>query len=61
MIVRVPTIPDPRFVQCLRLAALRMLLETEGRPARIVVDIDQLMIEALTIFDGVDEMREVPK
>ena len=47
----IPMIPDPRFVLCLRLAALRILLETEGRPTSIIVDIDLLLAEAITIFE----------
>ena len=47
----IPTIPDPRFVAAIRLAAIRMLLETEGRPTRIIVDSDELILEALAIFN----------
>ena len=35
-----------------RMAALRMLLETEGRPTRITIDIERLIAEARTIMDG---------
>jgi hypothetical protein len=50
--MRIPTTPDPRFVLCVRLAALQMLLETEGRPTRMVVSIDQLMMEAIAIYEA---------
>jgi hypothetical protein len=48
---KVPMIVDPRFVQCLRIAALRMLLETEGRPTRIIVEIERLRCEALAVYE----------
>lgn len=48
----IPMVPDPRFVLALRMAALRMVLETEGRPTRITVDIEHLIAEARSIMDG---------
>lgn len=42
--------PDPRFISCLRYVALRMLSETEGRPARITVDLAQLIAEAERVY-----------
>ena len=50
--IMIPIIPDPKFVLALRYAALRMLLETEDRPKRIIVDLDLLIGEALQIYHG---------
>jgi hypothetical protein len=46
----IPTIPDPRFVRAIRQAVLRILLEAEGQPTRMIVDADLLIAEALIIF-----------
>ena len=50
MMDRFPMIPDPVFVLCLRFAGLRMLLETEGRPVSMVVNIERLFAEAMAIY-----------
>jgi hypothetical protein len=47
----IPMISDPRFLLCLRYVGLRRLLETKGRPRRIEVEIDDLLMEARQIYD----------